>query len=316
MEKMEKYRVLKNKVFTITDREHLTADIYLPTKQTAKTDIPCMILIHGGGWKFGTAQAYAEWCIAFAERGICAMSINYRMSTPTYHGYPGVVDDVEAAINFLVDNAHEWNLDPYNMGLLGDSSGAHLAFMTIFRHEYTSAKIKLIVGAYGVYDLPKWLEYADKKWPNQPNVVRNLIGKDDKTELEYYEQASPQYIIDKAMHDNPLIQTEVFLTWGEDDGFVPAEQSIAFVEKLKQYEGRINLQAVGLEGVAHLWFPRDITCGYTNPLDKYPLSIVAPKILDFVTSVFEKPAFVSSDSNYKGKDDYLKSKTYRVSRKK
>jgi len=308
---MYSYRVLKSLVFTKTDREYLTADIYLPDD---KTDVPCMILIHGGGWKFGTAEAYTEWCAALAERGICAMSINYRMSTPWYHGYPGVVHDVEAAINFLTEKAIEWNLDPYNMGLMGDSSGAHLSFMTVFKHEYTSAKIKLIVGAYGVYDLPAWLEYADTKWPNQPNVIRNLIGKNYETEREYYEQASPQYIVDKAMADNPLMRTEVFLVWGEDDGFVPASQSTAFVEKLRQYEGRINLTAIGLPGVAHLWFPRDITCGYINRLDKYPLSEVAPQILDFITGVFEKPRFVEVE--YRGKDDYMQSRTYRVSKMK
>jgi len=308
---MGTYRVLKNKVFTITDREHLTADIYLPE---GKENIPSMILIHGGGWKFGTAEAYTEWCIALAERGICAMSINYRMSTPTYHGYPGVVDDVEAAMNYLVDHAHEWDLDPYNMGIMGDSSGAHLAFMTIFRHEYTSAKIKCIVGAYGVYDLPAWLDYADEKWPTQPNVVRSLVGEDYETNREAYEEASPYYIIDKAMSDNPLINTDVFLTWGEDDGFVPASQSHAFVEKLKQYEGRIKLKTAGLAGVGHLWFPKDITCGFINPLDKYPLSEVAPQILEFIDESFSRPRF--RPSQYEGEADYLASKTYRVSRMK
>ena len=306
---MESYQVFKNTVFTKTDREYLTADIYLPQ---GRKDIPSVILIHGGGWKFGTAEAYTEWCVALAQRGICAMSINYRMSTPAYAGFPGNVDDVEAAMNFLTEHAAQWNLDPYNMGFMGDSSGAHLAFMTIFRHEYTSAKIKCIVGAYGVFDLPKWLEYADGKWPNQPNVVRNLIGKDYQTQRVYYEQASPYYIIDKAMADNPLIAPEVFLVWGEDDGFVPAEQSVAFVEKLKQYENRIKLTAIGLPGVAHLWFPRDITCGFVNPLDKYPLSEVSGKILAFLDDVFAKPRFAPSP--YAGKEDYTDSKTYRVSR--
>lgn len=307
---MSSYQVMKNVVYTRTDHEALTADIYLPED---KKDIPAMILLHGGGWKFGTAEAYTEWCIALAERGICAMSVNYRVATPWYASYPGVVDDVEAAINFLVTHANEWNLDPYNMGLMGDSSGAHLSFMTVFNHEYTAAKIKLIVGAYGVYNVPKWLEYADKKWPDQPNVVRNLIGKNYDTEREAYEKASPYHMIDRAMELNPLIAPEVFLVWGEDDGFVQAEQSIEFAGKLKEYEKRINLTTIGLPGVAHLWFPRDITCGYINPLDKYPLSEVAPQILEFIDRVFEKPRFI--DSVYEGKEDYItKCKSYRVTR--
>lgn len=306
----QSYRIFQNVVYTQTDREYLTADIYLPV---GKDNIPSVILIHGGGWKFGTAQAYAEWCAALAERGVCAMAINYRMSTPFYAGYPGNVDDVEAAMNYLVSRANDWSLDPYRMGLMGDSSGAHLSFMTIFRHEYTSCKIKVIVGAYGVYDLPAWYEYAAKKWPSQPNVVSNLIGKDYTREKEAYELASPYYVIDKAMNDNPLLAPAVYLTWGEDDGFVPcAQQSVAFAEKLKQYEGRLRLKTAPLPGVAHLWFPRDITCGYINPLEKYPLSAIAPGILDFIDEAFAQPAF--TDSPYQGENDYTQSKTYRVSR--
>jgi len=315
---MSSYRVKKNQVFAETDREYLTADIYIPDH---KKNMPAVILIHGGAWIYGSAEDYTEWCIALAERGICAMSINYRLSTPTYHSYPGVIDDVESAIKYLVKKAGEWGIDPYNMGLIGDSVGAQLAFMTLFRHAYASSKIKLIVGAYGVYDLPSWLDYADKKWPDnshpdQPSFVRNLIGKDPTRERGLYESASPYYEIDHVMRENPLIKADVFLTWGEDDGFVPAEQSIRFVEKLKQYEGRINLKTMSLKGVGHLWFPRDTTCGFINSLDKYPLSEVSPSILEFIEASFKSPRFVSSDENYQGREDYASSRTFRLTRMK
>jgi acetyl esterase/lipase len=308
---MANFRTMKNVVFTKTDREYLTADIYIPKN---KENIPIMILIHGGGWKFGTSEAYTEWCIELAERGICAMSINYRLSTPQYHSYTGALKDVEDAMSYLVSKSNEWNLDPYNLGFMGDSSGAHLSFMITLKHQYASTNVKCIVGAYGVYDLPSWLEYAETKWPNQPNVVRNLIGESYQNQRFKYEQASPTYILDKSLADNPLIAPDVFLTWGEDDGFVPASQSIEFAEKLKKYEGRIKLEAVGLKDVGHLWFPRDITCGYINPLDKYPLSEVSAKILSFIDESFKKPRFVPS--TYKDKEDYMQSKTYRVTRNK
>jgi len=309
---MSSYKILKNVVFTKTDMEYLTADIYLPENIQ---NIPSMILMHGGGWKFGTSEAYTEWCHALASRGILAMTINYRLATPSYASYPGNVDDVVAAINYLVSKANEWDLDPYKMGLMGDSSGAHLAFMTTFKHEYASAKIKCIVGAYGVYDLPSWYEYADTKWPGQPNVIKNLIGKDYESNRRSYEEASPLYIIDQVLAHNPLISPDVFLTWGEDDGFVPASQSHAFVEKLKQYEGRIKLETKSFPDVAHLWFPRDITCGLINPLDKYPLSDVAPQILSFIDEAFSKERF--APAAYEGKEDYTKnSKSYRVTRMK
>ncbi|MDR2523293.1 MAG: alpha/beta hydrolase [Synergistaceae bacterium] len=273
-------------VYTKTDREYLTADVVLPEN---KRGIPCMVLLHGGGWKFGNADAYNEWGIALAQRGVCAMSINYRVSTPDYPGWPGCLDDVEAATSFLVSHAHEWDLDPYSMGFMGDSSGAHLSFMATLRHEYASHKIRLIVGAYGVYDVGAWGEYAGKKWTQQPNVVINLLGK-PLQDRQAFEEASPYCVIDRALEDNPLLNPEILLLWGEQDNFVPcASQSVPFAEKLKKT--RLHVETMALPDAAHLWFPRDITSCEINELDKYPLSAAAPKVLDFITGVFAKPRF-------------------------
>jgi acetyl esterase/lipase len=283
---MYEVKILKNMVYTKTDREYLTADVFLPV---GREGAPCMVLLHGGGWKFGNADAYNEWGIALAQRGICAMSTNYRLSTVSYAGWPGALDDVDDAVSFLVCHAHEWDLDPYNMGFMGDSSGAHLSFMATIRHEFASHKIRVIVGAYGVYDVGAWGEYAGKKWTQQPNVVINLLGK-PLQEREAFEEASPYFTIERALEDNPLLNPEVMLLWGEQDNFVPcASQSVPFAEMLKKT--RLHVETVALPDAAHLWFPRDITSGEINELDKYPLSAVAPKVLDFVAGAFDKPRF-------------------------
>ncbi|MDR2528115.1 MAG: alpha/beta hydrolase [Synergistaceae bacterium] len=298
-------KILKNMVYTKTDREYLTADVFLPEN---KRGVPCMVLLHGGGWKFGNADAYNEWGIALAQRGVCAMSINYRVSTVDYPGWPGCLDDVEAATSFLVSHAHEWDLDPYSIGFMGDSSGAHLGFMATLRHEYASHKIRLIVGAYGVYDVGAWGEYAGKKWTRQPNVVVNLLGK-PLQDRKSFEEASPYYLIDRALEDNPLLNPEILLLWGEQDNFVPcASQSAPFAEKLKKT--RLHVETMALPDAAHLWFPRDITSCEINELDKYPLSVVAPKVLDFITGVFAKPRF--THPNYTG--GYENSAAFRKTR--
>ena len=283
---MHEVKVFRNVVFYKTEREYLTADIYLPE---GKKEIPCMVMLHGGGWKFGNADAYHEWGMALAARGVCGMSINYRLSTPWYHAWPAALDDVDAALGFLVQKAHEWDLDPYRLGLMGDSSGAHLSFMAAMRHEFASLKIQLIVGAYGVYDVGAWGEYAAKKWTQQPNVIINLMGK-PLQEVEAMKAASPYYMIDQVLEDNPLFNPEIFLLWGEQDNFVPcAAQSVRFAEKLKNT--RLKVETMPIPDAAHLWFPRDITSAEINELDKYPLSLAAPKVLDFIDRVFAKPRF-------------------------
>jgi acetyl esterase/lipase len=250
-----------------------------------------MIMLHGGGWKFGNADAYHEWGLALAARGICGMSINYRLATPWYNSWPGALDDVDAACSFLLENANDWNLDPYRMGFMGDSSGAHLSFMAAMRHEFASYKIQLIVGAYGVYDVGAWGEYAQKKWTSQPNVTVNLTGK-PLQDIEAYKAASPYYTIDRVLEDNPIFDPAVFLLWGEQDNFVPcAAQSVAFAEKLKNTRLARKMETLAIADAAHLWFPRDITSGEINELDIYPLSLAAPKVMAFIENVFGTPRF-------------------------
>ncbi len=311
---MHEVKILKNMVYHKTEREYLTADIYLPV---GAKDIPCVVMLHGGGWKFGNADAYHEWAMELAKRGICGMSVNYRLSTPWYHAWPGALDDVDAACGFLVNKAHEWNLDPYRMGFMGDSSGAHLSFMAAMRHEFASFNIRFIVGAYGVYDVGAWGEYAQKKWTAQPNVTVNLVGK-PLQDVEAYKAASPMYTIDRALEDNPLFNPDVFLLWGVQDNFVPcALQSVAFAEKLKTTRLKDRLEIMAVEDAAHLWFPRDITSGEINELDKYPLSAAAPKVLAFIEKVFARPRF--AHPNYDGyeqglQENYKNSAAFRRTR--
>ncbi|MDR3332006.1 MAG: hypothetical protein LBT08_05200, partial [Synergistaceae bacterium] len=89
----------------------------------------------------------------------------------------------------------------------------------------------------------------------------------------------------------------IMLLWGEQDNFVPcASQSVPFAEKLKKT--RLHVETIALPDAAHLWFPRDITSCEINELDKYPLLAVAPRVLDFITGVFDKPRFTYP--NYTG----------------
>jgi len=58
-------------------------------------------------------------------------SVNYTLGTsgPTY---PLALNEVQAAVNFLHANpsrAREWDIDPANIGAVGESVGANFAAM-------------------------------------------------------------------------------------------------------------------------------------------------------------------------------------------
>ena len=282
---MYEVKELKHVVYGKNERENLTANIFLPV---GKKDIPVVICLHGGGWRFGNNYTYYEWCRYLAENGICGVSLGFRLSHGTFPGYPGVLDDVEDAMNFMVSKANEWDLDPYKMGLVGDSTGAHMAFMAAFRHEYSSLRVRCIVGAYGVYDVLKWANYCYRRWPDHDNGVIHFLGKDVVRDKKAYMDASPYYIIDEVCKNIPQFKPKVMLLWGEQDSYVNCEeQSVPFLEKLK--ENNISVESYPIPDVAHLWMPRDIIADEINPMDQYPLSKYAPKVLEFLKKEFDKP---------------------------
>ena len=288
---MNPITIYKNLVYTKIDGEALTCDVYLPAN---RENIPCVLLLHGGGFKFGTSEAYQEWGTFLASHGIGAMAVNYRLSNGRCAGYPGAVSDVNDALTFLLTKAQEWKLDPYNLGFMGDSSGACLAFLTTFRRDYASLKIRLIVGAYGVYDMVAWGRHCETKWPKTPNAVTCFMGTTAEKAPDLYREASPLYMIAQACQDLPLVRPEVFLVWGEQDGFVPcSEHSLPFAQKLRQLH--FSVETLAIPDAAHLWFPRDIVNNEICPMDLYPHSVVAPRVLDFLQRIFFRPRFSMPD---------------------
>src|SRR5262249_4678916 len=146
-------------VYAEHDGTKLLGDLYQP-KGLAKA--PVLVAVHGGGWQVGTRAAYKYWGPYLARNGIAVFSIEYRLGPPGI--YPGAVYDVKAAIQFVRTKAATFDLDPDRIGLIGDSAGAHLSALVAladdqFAARYAeeanaqvSARVKVVVGIYGVYD--------------------------------------------------------------------------------------------------------------------------------------------------------------------
>ena len=103
--------------------------LFLPKgwKETDKR--PLMMLIHGGGWRGGSAEAFFLQCRDYADAGFVAVSVNYRladsqMSTPTMFR---TLSDAKAAFRYASEHAGELGIDPAKIITSGSSAGAHLS---------------------------------------------------------------------------------------------------------------------------------------------------------------------------------------------
>lgn len=98
-------------------------DIYRPQNVTRK--IPTIISIHGGGWCYGTKETYQFYGLGLAKRGFAFINPNYRLAPEVT--FPAELDDVDRYIHWVAQHAAEYNLDPENVFLVGDSAGGQMA---------------------------------------------------------------------------------------------------------------------------------------------------------------------------------------------
>ena len=82
---------------------------------------PAVLLVHGGGWRSGSAEDFAALAPSFSHRGIMASAVNYRLAPQ--HRWPAQIEDVIAALEIL----HSQQVDKQRVAIWGHSAGGHLA---------------------------------------------------------------------------------------------------------------------------------------------------------------------------------------------
>lgn len=108
----------------------LKYDVFSP--KGAK-NLPCIIIIHGGGWTSNTEDIMRGLARELTKGGkFVVFSIDYRWAgkadgDATGNTMADIVDDVYGAIAHIMENAAKYGGDPSNIGLTGDSAGGHLS---------------------------------------------------------------------------------------------------------------------------------------------------------------------------------------------
>ena len=102
----------------------LPARLYVPTEAAEVS--PLLVYFHGGGWIYGSVDAFDGLCRFLAERsGVRVLSVDYRLAPE--HPFPAPYDDAVAATLWALDHAAELGADGDRIGVGGDSAGAALA---------------------------------------------------------------------------------------------------------------------------------------------------------------------------------------------
>lgn len=99
--------------------------VYVPQ---AEGTWPCILDIHGGGWKQRQIEADKPMMERLAQRGFVTALVTYRLSTEAK--YPAALTDCKSALRCLRAHAKELKIDPERIGCMGGSAGGHLSGLT------------------------------------------------------------------------------------------------------------------------------------------------------------------------------------------
>lgn len=231
---------LKDIPYKIAEKDTVKLDIHLP-KQKVYDKSPVVVFIHGGAWAQGDKEIkyhYTEGIKdTLQENGYTVVAINYRLVSKTVD-IAQQLNDCKDAILWVADNADEYNFDTENIGLWGESAGAHLALMTAFNTDQDNElpKIRFILDNFGPTDLNKVLKtnaswftrktyklLLPKLYDIREKLIRAMTSFDINTNKEEAIAVARQYSPIELLEDAPKIPT--LILHGTRDFIVPFKQS-------------------------------------------------------------------------------------------
>ncbi len=108
---------------------NLAAHVFRPP--SGRSLHTAVILLHGGAWRFGSAEAMFPYAEALARLGFVAVAAEYRLLGEA--PWPAQLDDVWDAIAWTRSQAGELEIDAEKIALQGFSAGGHLALLAAGR---------------------------------------------------------------------------------------------------------------------------------------------------------------------------------------
>ena len=150
----------------------LLARIYRP--ENAAGPLPVLISVHGGAWGAYDRTSGALYDEAIAETGLLVVAIDFRQS-PDYQ-HPKGSADVAGAVRWVRQNADALGADPEQIGLIGSSSGGHLALLEAVRPNHQSHLGTPVADGEGSFttadDVDASVDYVIAMWPVSSPITR------------------------------------------------------------------------------------------------------------------------------------------------
>jgi acetyl esterase len=230
----------------------LMARVYQPQ---GAGPFPALLDLHGGAWNNKDRLANVPMDEAVAKSGILVVAIDMTLAPEA--PYPASVQDANYGVRWLKARAKEWNGDPANLGVLGSSSGGHIAQLLAMRPRdarYNAISLPEAPGmdaslAYVATRSPISDPYA--RFLQAEKMKRDEMMQKSKTYFNPWElvyEGNPQQILDRR--EPVSLPPMLIMQGGADDNVLPVLQE-KFAATYRAAGGECQLEI--FEGCEHEW---------------------------------------------------------------
>ena len=219
---------------------------------------PMLVEIHGGAWCNGDRLANNAQNETLARSGIVVAALDFRM--PPRAGYPHAVADIHYAVRWLKSRAASLHGRADRVGLIGNSSGGHLAMLLAMRPDDrrygaialpgTDAHVGCVVMCWpvidplGRYRYARELQAAGASRPEAIDRVIPLHGQFWGDEAAMTE-GNPVMALERG---EPAELPPVLCLQGTADQMHPRPHLDRFIEQYRKRGGTLELELYEGEG--------------------------------------------------------------------
>lgn len=202
---------------------------------------PAVVLCPGGGYKH--LSGIGDYLKLLTSNGITVVHLRYRLPTNGYP-HPAPLQDALRAVRMVRAHAKAWKIDGSRVGVLGFSSGGHVASTVATHYDALPPKAQrdTISKQSGRPDFVALFcpVVTMGKHAHRPSVVR-LLGK-NATKTQLRDLSNELQVTKKT--------PPTFLAHAKDDRLVKPENSIQFRDAMRRVggEAKLHLYPTGSHG--------------------------------------------------------------------
>jgi acetyl esterase len=239
----------------------LKYDVFSPK---GARNLPCIVIIHGGGWNANDEDIMRGLARELTKGGrFVVFSIDYRWlgkadGDATSNTMANLIEDAFGAIAHIMEHAKEYGGDPTRIGLTGDSAGGHLSA--------AASLMTNMIGSRGFGKTPGVFEFMPSYLPKNKSVdqLRTEMLSSIKAAAPSYGVFGPTMLKGFSAEDADAVapldhiptasdrSVPLFLTRGTKDPLISNASVTEFVDALVKAGQRVEYVQVG--GASHAFF--------------------------------------------------------------